>query len=855
MNIKRTGKLLIIGWDAAEWGVIEPLIQEGKMPALQKLISEGCYARLKTMDPPLSPMLWTSIATGVRADRHGVCGFVEPLPDGEGLRPVTSTSRKVKAFWNIFTQENIKSNIIGWWPSNPVEKINGIMVSNLYQVANKPLGEEWKMPDGTIHPKELEDTFKEFRVHPAEITPHMVLPFVPNIKDNFELRKDKRTLSIAKIIAHAASVHAASTYAMMESEWDVTAIYHDAIDHFSHVAMKYHPPRRDFINEEEYENYKFVVEAGYRYHDMMLERTLDLIDDETTVVLLSDHGFFPDHRRPKSIPKEPSGPAIEHSPFGILVMKGPGVKKGGIEFSGASVLDITPTLLTLLGLPVGKDMEGKVLYQSFEDPTAADFIDSWENVVGDSGMHDLAEIEDPWAAQEALQQLVELGYIDALDDDKLDQVEKAKQESDYYVARNMIDGGRIDNAIPILERIFKETNIVRYGQRLAYAYLTKREYNKVREVIEQLRLLEKKEIEELILEKKERNPEDPFFNGEFEEPLYLDFIEGLTLLALNQQKKALSLLEKVQKKNQNSFEVPMNIAKIYLLRKNYKLAEKQYIKALALDDRSALAHHGLGVCFLRQGDLDHAIEEFLLALESNFYVPNVHYHLGEALFRAGDFKEAVNALELAVRMAPGMTKARKLLINLYSDPIENSMKLREHEDFLKNKIRGELIVVTGLEGSGFENVLKQLNEYGVRLIFEEADIKAEEREAFEFSKVKSLSYENDLLKGSEVKAMHVNIQLLPHLPEDVSYKVIIVKRDLSEVLKEQREFLNKKIIPDSLYLKHLGIIQKLQDQLDSWVASKPSLPRLELSYEELVENPDDQKAVLQDFIGIDSYNS
>jgi hypothetical protein len=73
-------------------------------------------------------------------------------------------------------------------------------------------------------------------------------------------------------------------------------------------------------------------------------------------------------------------------------------------------------------------MEGKVLYQCFENPKTANFIDSWENVPGDSGQHDPMLREDPWAAQEALQQLVELGYIDALDDDKLQQVEKCKRE-------------------------------------------------------------------------------------------------------------------------------------------------------------------------------------------------------------------------------------------------------------------------------------------------------------------------------------------------------------------------------------------------------------------------------------------
>ena len=129
-------KLLVIGWDAADWKVINPLIQDGKMPALKKLMERGVFGNLKTLDPPVSPMLWTSMATGVRPYKHGIGGFVEPRPDGEGLRPVSSSSRKVKAIWNMFHNYNKKSNIVSWWPSNPVEPINGVMVSNLFHIAN-----------------------------------------------------------------------------------------------------------------------------------------------------------------------------------------------------------------------------------------------------------------------------------------------------------------------------------------------------------------------------------------------------------------------------------------------------------------------------------------------------------------------------------------------------------------------------------------------------------------------------------------------------------------------------------------------------------------------------------------------
>ena len=131
-------KVLLIGWDAADWKVIHPLMDDGLMPNLNKLVEGGAMANLATLHPVLSPMLWTSISTGKRPFKHGIHGFTEPSPDGSHIRPMTTLSRKTKALWNILSQNDLTSNIVGWWPSNPVEPIKGAMVSNLFQQAIGP---------------------------------------------------------------------------------------------------------------------------------------------------------------------------------------------------------------------------------------------------------------------------------------------------------------------------------------------------------------------------------------------------------------------------------------------------------------------------------------------------------------------------------------------------------------------------------------------------------------------------------------------------------------------------------------------------------------------------------------------
>jgi hypothetical protein len=90
-------RILLVGWDAADWKVITPLLDAGQLPCLERVINQGVMGNLTTLAPILSPMLWTSIATGKRADKHGILGFIEPDPRSGKFRPIASTSRRVRS--------------------------------------------------------------------------------------------------------------------------------------------------------------------------------------------------------------------------------------------------------------------------------------------------------------------------------------------------------------------------------------------------------------------------------------------------------------------------------------------------------------------------------------------------------------------------------------------------------------------------------------------------------------------------------------------------------------------------------------------------------------------------------------
>lgn len=863
MSKRLAKKVLLIGWDAADWKVMYPLIEQGKMPTLAKFLQEGVHGKIKTLDPPLSPMLWTSMATGYRADKHGITGFIEPLLDNSGLRPVTSTSRKVKAIWNILTQSGLKSNVVGWWPSNPVEPINGVMVSNLYQQAPKKLVGEWKMPEGTVYPSELVEIMAELRVHPSEITANHLFPFLPKLEE-YKDKVDQSVSAVAKILSEASSIHAASTYLQRETEWDFMAVYHDAIDHFSHLAMKYKPPYRKGIPPERFELLKDVVDSGYIFHDMMLERTLQLADDDTTVIIVSDHGFHSDHLRPKYLIKEPAAPAQEHSPWGMVCVKGPGIKKGEM-FHGASVLDVTPTLLSLFGLPIGENMEGKSWApQIFEDPVELKFIKDWEQEEGECGMHSKELREDPWAAQEAMQQLIDLGYIDAPEGDILDRINSTKREAKYYVARNLIDGGKIDKGIALLEELVEEfPREIRYGQRLADCYLKKKHYSKCRELIDKL-----KDLQKLIDEEEEQLTEEEIKKRnigrmkDIELPNYIDFVEGQLFMHLNRYNEALSCFRRVEEKSPNSFDLFHNMGKLCLMSHRWSEGREAFIKALSIDDTNSYAHHGLGVCLLREGELELALEEFLASVGFNYGFPNVHYHIGETLVKLGMKQEAAEAFKVAVSLAPGMTKAHKWLADLYENELQEPDKAKVHKDFLEKNIKGEVIIVSGLPRSGTSMMMQILDAAGIPVLSDgerEADV-SNPKGYYEFQPVKRLMVDKTWMPQAKGKAVKVIAQLLPFLPANYDYKVIFMRRNMLEILASQHIMLGKKDDQvkrkeenDKVFSSTLfDTFQKQLKKVDDWIEAQANVEVLNVDYSSVISNPEEEfKAILSflDFQG------
>ncbi|MBX7106215.1 MAG: alkaline phosphatase family protein [Gemmataceae bacterium] len=651
-------KLLLVGWDAADWQMIHPLVDAGRMPYLQRLIESGVMGHLLTLQPVLSPILWTSIATGKRAYQHGVHGFAEPTPDGTALRPTSSSTRRCKALWNILAQSGKRCQAIGWYASHPAEDINGVCVSHQFCVAPaSATAARWPAQPNSVFPPDLAEPLVGLRLHPTEVTGPMLQQFIPQAPRLDQRDPEVRRLlsSFAKRLAECASLHAVTTALMEEEPWDFCAPYYEAIDHVGHDFMAFHPPRMEHIRPDLYEVFQGVMNATYEFHDQMLGRLMELAGPEAHVMIVSDHGFHSGVTRPR----QEVDPAQWHRNFGTFVLAGPGIKKDAMVH-GATLLDIAPTVLALFGLPVGRDMEGKVLVNAFESAPEIERIDSWEAVadpVFESRARDQAD-DDPEAAAAALQQLVELGYIEAPGEDVQRDIATARAEQKFNLACTYIDGKQPARALVLAEELAQQfPDQVRFVILAGQAAVAAGDAAALGRATDALAALEP------------QHPQVSLFRAFH---CWLgDDIAG-----------ALQHFEQAAAAGQENSWLLCRIGRAYLRLRRWPEAESAFRKSLALDEDHAESFYGLSVALPRQGKLKEGIENGLQAVALLHDFPLAHFQLGAVLSRLGWYDRALQAFDICLAMRPSFALAHRY-VSLISNRLGQTEKADKHRELAR----------------------------------------------------------------------------------------------------------------------------------------------------------------------------
>ncbi len=342
-------RLVVLGFDGLSWEVVLPLLQSGQLPAFRALLEGAAYGNLTTHPYTKSPPIWETVSTGKTFEQHGIGHHVHfeipglhrrishlpyfPLGNSPMLlrrlltytadfipwRVVGSDGSDARSarFWEIAQRAGLGVGLYDWLNTTPAAPV-------------RPFLHGYGSVPPRTFPTDLEDG----------------LPALP------EPARNGRSGSgwVEEGLPYERAGYARFRLLAQQHHPDLLLYYTHFGDAVNHLNWRDEAHgSRFFISGLRHPELRPgpAIGRAMSFLDEIVGDVLSRLPPEATLVLVSDHGF--DFR----------GYEHDNGPPGVVVVRGPGLRSGPIEH--ASIYDVTPTLLHLLDLPVGKDMVGRPL--------------------------------------------------------------------------------------------------------------------------------------------------------------------------------------------------------------------------------------------------------------------------------------------------------------------------------------------------------------------------------------------------------------------------------------------------------------------------------------------------------------
>ncbi|MEJ2189670.1 MAG: alkaline phosphatase family protein, partial [Acidobacteriota bacterium] len=365
-------KLVVIGLDAVDWEFALPYVEQGLMPNLARLLGQGTWGEMETLVPMLSPLIWTTMATGVSPDQHGILDFVQREPGTGKILPITSNQRQVPAIWNIASALGKTTDVIAWWATWPAEKLNGVMVSDrLYYSLTQGLSAEAYTAEraGVVSPPEREQEFRELRARAVDETDWKAIRYFINLSEHDYLAEIEggkgweNPVDGFRRTMIATRLYFGSALLLAENHPDLLMVYIEGTDEIGHIMAPYMPPPTLDIAPSRAALLAASVPRYFSAVDRWIGRLVQACPlDEYTILVLSDHGFRWGKTRPTGL-SGTAGPtaALWHKQPAIFVLAGKDVASLGRIAERQSVFDVAPTIAAILGIPADAGWPGTPL--------------------------------------------------------------------------------------------------------------------------------------------------------------------------------------------------------------------------------------------------------------------------------------------------------------------------------------------------------------------------------------------------------------------------------------------------------------------------------------------------------------
>jgi predicted AlkP superfamily pyrophosphatase or phosphodiesterase len=424
------GRIVLLGVDGMCWETLQRWARTGGSGDYRWMRDHAYIGPLETLTPTVSPRIWSSMATGVVPEQHGVLGFtswdvrllahtIPRMPRFAGgflwlraaralelarSRPASSQEMRRPPFWEAIVDVRRPVDVVGWWATWPAAPLHGRLVSDRFFFEREArLGNIGPLRRLTFPPR-LEEELRPLRVSAAEITSGDLEPYV---SDPTEILVGGASFEHHDILSELPMALAMDeTYervavALLESSppEGIAAFYFRGLDLVSHSAMQFsdlYP--ESSAAEAARERFGGTLGAYYARTFARLRRFVDLAGESAAVIVVSDHGFEPI-----------AGGRFGHegAPPGVVMILGAAGHRPRVA---PGVLDVAPTLLWLTGYPLAEDMPGRPWTELFPGAsgTAPTTIPSY----GDRARNTVVRGARMRSDEEMLDLLRTLGYLD-----------------------------------------------------------------------------------------------------------------------------------------------------------------------------------------------------------------------------------------------------------------------------------------------------------------------------------------------------------------------------------------------------------------------------------------------------------
>ena len=382
-------RVVLIGIDGLGPGLVRDGIARGSQPILARLLRRGAHGPLATLRPTEGAPVWTSVFTGRLPRDHGVKSFktyhlhgssttFELLPKGalvsllERARlvtgsPVTASSRRRPALWNALNAFGIRTGIVRFWGTHPPEKVQGFMLSSAFHRFRRDPARAAE----ALHPPGLLAEVMGRAADPADVDRALVAQFVDAPAEGAGAEAPWRRDLVERALAPDLTYERAGAVLRAAYDPPFFATYLFGLDVVGHEFMRYARPELfGDVRPDEARRYGPVIDRYLAFLSQWIAEVEKGLRPQEVLLVVSGYGMEPTplwRRSLQALLGEPS-PSGTHdgAPDGFFLAVGDGIR-GGASVQGASILDVAPTVLYVMGLPVARDMDGRVLTEIFED--------------------------------------------------------------------------------------------------------------------------------------------------------------------------------------------------------------------------------------------------------------------------------------------------------------------------------------------------------------------------------------------------------------------------------------------------------------------------------------------------------